>query len=294
MPKKVKVMVLRTAGTNCDAETVFAFESFGAQADAVHINRVIQREVFLENYHILAIPGGFTYGDDIESGRLLANELMLKLGQEIGRFIAEEKLIIGICNGFQVLVKAGILPGLLDKREIPVSGFSQTVTLTHNDAGKFEDRWCYLKVEGQSVWTQGLEKIVYFPVAHAEGKFVPQDKGLLERLEQNGQIAFRYCAPQGQKAKYPENPNGSVGDIAGITDRTGRILGLMPHPERHFLFVQHPYWTRLARNGRYGQGAKIFENGVAYAKKTFLSGAKVSMGGQRAEDRESTFTGNNL
>lgn len=266
----VKVIVLRTAGTNCDAETAFAFRSFGAQVDLVHIKKLFDRQVDLKDYHILAIPGGFTYGDDIESGRILANELSLKLGPELCRFIGDKKLIIGICNGFQVLVKAGILPGPLDKKEEKAHDSSQKATLFNNDSGKFEDRWVHLKVEGGSVWTRGLSEIVYFPVAHAEGKFVPRDGNALNLLKANGQIAFRYCSPQGAKPKYPENPNGSVEDIAGITDATGRILGLMPHPERHFLFTQHPFWTRLNNNGRYGQGAKVFENGIQYVKKFLL------------------------
>jgi phosphoribosylformylglycinamidine synthase subunit PurQ / glutaminase len=269
MSKEVKVLVLRTAGTNCDAETVFAFKSFGAQVDRVHINRLFTQDVRLNDYHILAIPGGFTYGDDIESGRILANELRLKLGPDIGRFIADGKLIIGICNGFQVLVKSGILPGPSKGNNDDKETLLRKATLTNNDSGKFEDRWAYLKVEGQSVWTKGLDRIVYYPVAHAEGKFVVRDQEALAEIKTNGQVAFRYCNAQGKKTSYPGNPNGSVEDIAGITDPTGRILGLMPHPERHFLFVQHPSWTRLKHNGRYGQGAKIFENGVNYIQRTF-------------------------
>lgn len=264
MVKNVKVIVLRTAGTNCDAETAFAFQNYGAQADFVHINQLLTSEVSLKDYHILAIPGGFTYGDDIESGRILANELRLKLGQDVRAFIDDQKLIIGICNGFQVLVKAGILPGVPSTEG---GGFAQKATLTNNDSGKFEDRWVHLKVEGKSVWTQGLSDVVYYPVAHAEGKFVPADEGTLTRFKEGGQVAFRYCSADGRKPHYPQNPNGSTDDIAGITDTTGRVLGLMPHPERHFLFTQHPFWTRLKMNGRYGQGAKIFENGVRYVKE---------------------------
>ncbi|MBI3617620.1 MAG: phosphoribosylformylglycinamidine synthase I, partial [Candidatus Omnitrophica bacterium] len=237
---KVKVIVLRTAGTNCDHEAAFAFESCGARPRLVHINQLLCKEVHLQDFHILAIPGGFTYGDDLGSGRILANELRLKLGEDVRSFIEAKKLIIGICNGFQVLVPAGILPGAAEG-----AGFAQRATLTNNDSGKFEDRWVYLKVEGNSVWTQGLGDVVYLPVAHAEGKFVPADDGVLAQLKQNGQVAFRYCDPRGGKPVYPENPNGSVDDIAGITDKTGRVLGLMPHPERHFLFTRHPFWTRL-------------------------------------------------
>lgn len=258
---KVKVLVLRTAGTNCDLETAFAFESFGAQADRVHIKQLSSDEVSLENYHILAIPGGFSYGDDIESGRILANELRIHLKKDIDNFIRSKKLIIGICNGFQILVKAGILPGL--------SKNGQEATLTHNDSGKFEDRWVHLKVEGQSVWTDELDEVVFYPVAHAEGKFLA-DAGLIKDLSEKKQVVFRYVNPDGSKPDYPADPNGSLNQIAGICDPTGHVLGLMPHPERHFLFQHHPYWTRLDKKEKYGQGAKIFENGVNYIKQNFL------------------------
>ena len=262
MAKSVKVIVIRTAGTNCDTETAYAFQSFGAKADLVHINYLLDGSCKLHDYHILAVPGGFTYGDDIESGRILANELKEKLGGEIKKFIADKKLVIGICNGFQVLAKAGIL---FDGSISSNSDFSQQVTLTSNDSGKFEDRWVHLKVEGDSIWTKGLDDVVYYPVAHAEGKFVAP-AAVLKRLNTNGQVAFRYCAPDGERPDYPDNPNGSLEDIAGITDPTGRILGLMPHPERHFMFVNHPQWTRMSRRSKFGQGARIFQNGCEYAK----------------------------
>lgn len=270
MAKKPKVIVLRTAGTNCDQETAYVFEACGADVDLVHINRLLSREVFLKDYHIMAIPGGFTYGDDIMSGRILANELRLNLGKDIEKFISNGKLIIGICNGFQVLVRSGILPGPVNGKKRWTPDSEQTVTLTNNDSGKFEDRWTHLRVTGRSVWTEGLGDIIYIPVAHAEGKFVPEDNDILNRMEYNEQIAFRYCSSRGNGPKYPENPNGSVDDIAGITDKTGRILGMMPHPERHFLFTQHPFWTRLKRSGPYGHGAKVFENGVNYVKENLL------------------------
>lgn len=265
-----KVIVLRTAGTNCDNETAFAFRTCGAHVDLVHINKLFNKEVFLKNYHIMAIPGGFTYGDDIMAGRILANELRLKLGEDIEEFIQDKKLIIGICNGFQVLVRSGILPGVIDENSNWNKATTQTASLTYNDSGKFEDRWTYLRVTGQSVWTEGITDIIYVPVAHAEGKFVPEDNDLLNKMQANEQIAFRYCSRQGNAPKYPENPNGSVDNIAGITDKTGRILGMMPHPERHFLFTQHPFWTRLNKNSPYGHGAKIFENGVNYVKEDLL------------------------
>ena len=265
MSKKPRVIVLRTAGTNCDQETVFSFEDSGAEVDAVHIKQLREKEVSLHDYHILAIPGGFTYGDDIESGRILANELRVHLGGEIAKFINDGKLIIGICNGFQILVKAGFLPGSNSK-----GALKQTASLTFNDSNKFESRWTYLKASGNSVWTSNIEGVVYYPVAHAEGKFVMPDDKSLRSLIDNNQVVFSYCDADGAETSYPGNPNGSTEHIAGITDKTGRILGLMPHPERHFFANQHPSWTRLKGRGKYGDGARIFQNGVEYVKNNLL------------------------
>lgn len=270
MNKNPKVIVLRTAGTNCDSEMVFAFKTLGADVDLVHINRLLNKEINLQDYHILALPGGFSYGDDIESGKIFANELRLKLGEELRRFISDGKLMIGVCNGFQIMVKAGILPGPLTPQEENDQAVLIKTTLLTNDSGKFEDRWIHLQVEADGPWLAGLKKIIYLPVAHGEGKFVANDKEVLERLDSQGQVAFRYCSESGGKPKYPENPNGSLNNIAGITDKTGRILGLMPHPERHFLFTQHPFWIRLPKNGKFGDGAKIFENGIKYVKENLL------------------------
>jgi phosphoribosylformylglycinamidine synthase len=270
MASKVKVVVLRTAGTNCDAETAFAFERCGAGVDSVHINRFFRREARLEDYHILAVPGGFTYGDDIISGRILANELRLRLGGQVRDFISAGKLMIGICNGFQVLVRAGILPGPLDGETAWHPDTEQSVSLTYNDSGKFEDRWVHLKPSGRSVWTEGLSGVMFLPVAHAEGKFIPRDGRTLDRLRANGQVVLRYCSPDGYAATYPGNPNGSVDEIAGVTDRTGRILGMMPHPERHFVSTQHPFWPRQAGKPGPGDGVGIFENGVRYVRDHLL------------------------
>ena len=265
MPKKVKVLVLRTAGTNCNEETAFAFERVGAEVDQIHINRLIAGEIKLADYHILALPGGFSYGDDIASGRILANELKVKLGEEIKKFIHDGKLILGICNGFQILTKAGFLPGFsLD------NGIQQEATLTTNDSARFEDRWIHLKVSGNSIWIKNLPETIYLPVAHGEGKFIPRDEAILKRIQKNGLVALRYVSEGQAKVEYPENPNGAVDNIAGITDATGRVLGLMPHPERHFLFTQHPFWTRLSKKNEFGVGAKIFENGVSYVRQNLL------------------------
>jgi len=267
MAKNVNAIVLRTAGTNCDQETAFALKDSGAKVDVVHINKILSKEKNLKDYHILAIPGGFSYGDDIAAGRILANELRLKLGKELKAFVDDGKLIIGICNGFQILVKAGLLPGLNGKAK---SSSVQQATLMTNDSGKFEARWTHLKVGGNCVWTKDIGTMVYFPVAHGEGKFICKNKNILKSLVDNRQIVFRYCTQDGNDPAYPENPNGSKDHIAGITDTTGRILGLMPHPERHYLFTQHPFWTRLSKKSRYGDGAKVFQNGVNYVKKNLL------------------------
>ena len=269
MLKKVKVIIIRSAGTNCDQETQFAFESLGAKTELVHIDKLFQKEKHLDDYHILVIPGGFTYGDDIASGKIFANELRLKLAHDLKKFIADGKPAIGICNGFQILVKAGILPGPLSK-ENSLNGFRQTATLVTNDCGKFEDRWIYLKPSGHCVWTRGIDKVITLPVAHGEGKFIPQNNDVLKKIRANGQAVFRYCNSEGQSPKYPENPNGSTDDIAGICDKTGRIFGLMPHPERHFFSTQHPRWTRSRKKEKYGDGAAIFRNGINYVMKNLL------------------------
>ncbi len=263
MPKKVNVIVVRTAGTNCNEETAYAFKYFGAHVNQVHIDALCRGDVKLNDAHILALPGGFSYGDDIASGRILANELRLKLADQIRFFLEQGKLIIGICNGFQILVKAGILPG------IQMMG-AQEATLYHNDSAKFESRWTHLTVEeSKCVWTRGVQPQIYLPVAHGEGKFMVDDQGIMEQMQSNGQIVFRYCGNDGQAPLYPDNPNGSIDHIAGICDPTGRVLGLMPHPERHLLFEQHPFWTRLARSSDVGDGAAIFANGVDYIRKNF-------------------------
>ncbi len=267
---KPRVIVLRTAGTNCDKETAFAFELAGASVEFVHINELTSHRQGLSDYQILALPGGFTYGDDIASGKILANELTYKLRDSLQKFVSDGKLIIGICNGFQILVKAGLLPNL--------SGDCQTIdaTLTLNDSNKFEDRWVYLKrVRNQGtadkcIWTKGINKIIHLPVAHGEGKFIPKDSRILKMLKKEGMIALEYVDENGQRKNYPYNPNGSVDNIAGICDKTGRIFGLMPHPERHISFYQSPYWTKLKQIGeisREGDGLSIFTNGVNFAKK---------------------------
>jgi len=259
--KKVRVLVLRTAGTNCDKETAFAFEEAGATAELAHINRLSSGELELSDYQILAIPGGFSYGDDIASGKILANELKYGIEEDIQKFVRGGKLIIGICNGFQILVKSGLLPNL--------SGDFKTIetTLTLNDSAKFEDRWVYLKkANSKCVWTESIKGTIYLPVAHGEGKFIPKDKKILAELKKNCLVVFEYADKNGRGKGFPYNPNGSVENIAGICDKTGRIFGLMPHPERHISFLQHPRWTRQTKREK-GDGFAIFKSGVDFARK---------------------------
>jgi len=252
---KVKVLVIRAPGTNRDGEAVFAFEKAGAEVTLAHVNQLIRGECGLFDYQIFAIPGGFSYGDDIASGRVLANELKLKFGQDIPKYIDDGRLVFGICNGFQVLVKAGILPRV-NKGEMP------RVTLTNNDSGKFECRWVHLGVNQKSpcVFTKGMESM-YVPVAHGEGKFAGDLKAITEK-----NIAVYYTNEQGDRnASYPFNPNGSVQNIAGICDDSGRVFGLMPHPEDHILVTQHPQWTRLGLK-KGGNAFPLFQNAVKFVK----------------------------
>jgi phosphoribosylformylglycinamidine synthase subunit PurQ / glutaminase len=257
-----KVIILRAAGTNCDEETAFAFQLVGAKTELVHINQLVKGEKELRNYQLLAIPGGFTYGDDIASGKILANELKYKLEEEIRRFIDKGKLIIGICNGFQILVKSGLLPNLNGK-------FHIETTLTLNNSARFEDRWVYLKkMDSRCVWIKDVPKeMVSLPIAHGEGNFIAKDETILKLLDSEGLVVFKYVDQSGNFGNYPVNPNGSVEHIAGICDQTGRIFGLMPHPERHIHCTQHPRWTREGQK-KEGDGLAIFRSGINYAKKT--------------------------
>lgn len=259
-----RVLILKTAGVNCDAETAFAFQSAGALTEHVHINQLAARERKLSDYQIVAFSGGFSYGDDIAAGKILANEIKCRLFDEIKSFVRRDGLIIGICNGFQVLVRSGILPGN--------ETFAQEATLAQNDCGVFQDKWVYLKSPDTShqtpvkcVWTKGLSDSITLPIAHGEGKFIPKNEDVLQRLKDNGQIVFQYCDSRGRIGDSPVNPNGSVESIAAICDATGRVFGLMPHPERHLISLQHPRWTRVGLK-KHGDGYLIFLNAVNYFK----------------------------
>ncbi len=252
---KPRVLILRAPGTNCDGETAYAFQLAGAVVSEFHVNRLIDGTARLADFQIGVIPGGFTYGDDIAAGKVLANELRLKLGEDVSRFIAKGGLFLGVCNGFQVLVKAGLLP--------EPGGDASRVTLTNNDSGKFECRWIHLAADPNSncVFTKGIERMM-LPVAHGEGKLVA-DPAMLPNLN----VALRYCDASGNVAAgYPDNPNGSLDNITGLSDKSGRIFGLMPHPERHVRGTQHPQWT-LSGPRAEGDGLRIFRNAVEWVSR---------------------------
>lgn len=257
-----RVLVLIGYGINCDEETRFAFERTGARADLVHINDLIETPKRLDDYQIVAFPGGFSYGDDTGSGNALAWKIRNNLGIE--RFI-DDKLVIGICNGFQVLVNLGLLPALNGQYG------QRQVALNHNDSARYSDRWVDLDFNGKSPWTKGMGRIS-LPIAHGEGNFYASSE-VLDQIKRKDLVAARYVEGEiCNHFSYPANPNGSLEDIAGITDGTGRIFGLMPHPERAISFTQLPHWTflreKFRREGREipeeARGIKIFENGVKY------------------------------
>jgi len=244
---KPKVLVLRAPGTNCDEETAFAWELAGASPERVHINQLIRGQRRLEEFQILTIPGGFSFADSLGAGKLLANELSHRLREPLHRFVEKDGLILGICNGFQALCKAGLLP---------------RATLVFNDSGRFECRWVTLKPvnRGTCLWTQGIDHPIELPVAHGEGKFVPASEEALRQFWANDQVVFQYVAPDGSEPDYPFDPNGSVDHIAGLCNEKGTVFGLMPHPERHVLPWQHPRFRREER--REGDGLAIFRNAI--------------------------------
>ena len=262
---KPNALVLTGYGINCDEETKFAFERAGAQANLVHINDLIEDKRKLDNYQILAFPGGFSYGDDTGAGNALSNRIRNHLWEEFRSFVEKDKLVIGICNGFQVITNLGLLPAFEGNYG------ARQVALVHNDSARYIDRWVDLEFGGKSVWTNGLPKMS-LPIAHGEGRFYAEE-GILKELNDKSLVSAKYV--NGEICKYqglPHNPNGSLEDIAGITDESGRILGMMPHPERAIDFTHLPNWTllkeQLKRRGEEipteASGIYIFKNGIEY------------------------------
>lgn len=261
----VRGVLVRAPGTNCDRELVRAFEKCGAAVDLIHIQQLLTTADPFGAASIVGFPGGFSYGDDVASGKITAIQLLRKtadatLAEKLNKFIDRGGLVIGICNGFQTLTKAGVLPGLPGSR-------GQDVTLTNNQSGRFEQRWVRLQSIRCRAEFVTPDDVMEMPSAHGEGQFIARDNEVLQQLNQLGLVAFRYISTSGSgNATYPDNPNGSVENIAGICDMRGRVLGLMPHPERNIEFFHHPHWTRSSnRDG--GSGIRLIRNMVEQARR---------------------------
>lgn len=273
MPKQVKAIVIAGNGTNCEREVAFACKLAGADvSDIVHIAELLAGRVKLEDYHLLNLAGGFLDGDDLGSAKAGANRLLHAkvagteetIADQIRQFVADGKLVMGVCNGFQLMVKMGLLPALAGSDK-------QTCSLTFNDGGRFEDRWTWLKVDPDSpcVFTRGLDA-VYLPVRHGEGKFVTDNKGTLMQLEQQHLAVVKYADAELQPTmQYPDNPNGSESAIAGICDPTGRLFGLMPHPEAYVHRTHHPRWTREDLPEE-GMGLWMYQNAIRFIREELL------------------------
>lgn len=256
--KKPKALVLSGYGLNCEEETKFAFELAGGAADVVHINDLIANKNILEKYQILVFPGGFSFGDDTGSGKAYANKIKNHLFTNLNEFVEKDKLVLGICNGFQILTNLGLLPG----------------ALTFNDSARYLDRWVDIKIEGKSPWLEGIDKLMV-PIAHGEGKYFA-GKETLRDLKKEKRVAARYVKEEICRYQdLPANPNGALEDIAGVLSHEGRVLGMMPHPERAMFFHHLPHWPLLKekfkREGKkipkFGPGLKIFQNAIKYFAK---------------------------
>lgn len=270
-----RVLVLRAPGTNCDEETAFAFERAGAVAERVHVNRLIENPALKDRYQILCVPGGFSYGDDIAAGRILATRMRQHLAELVDTFVhgGGDRLVLGICNGMQVLMRLGVLTeNVLPGNESKTGDESQTdspATLTWNNHGRFEDRWVHLAVDQTPcVFLKDVQQM-YLPMAHAEGKFVAESDEVLSALKSQGRLALRYAdgAEGGvvdEVLPFPQNPNGADANVAGLCDASGRVFGLMPHPERHIDPTQHPNWTRRTEQPEFGDGLVMFQNAVGW------------------------------
>jgi phosphoribosylformylglycinamidine synthase subunit PurQ / glutaminase len=254
-----QALVLRTAGVNCDRETALALEQAGARASLVHLHRLVEEPARFDEFAILVLPGGFSYGDDIAAGRVLGHELRHFLGEALQRFVARGGIVLGVCNGFQALVDTGLLEG-------PGHGGPQrSLALSGNESGHFECRWITLKSEASRCPWLVAGELWPAPVAHGEGRLLFRDAATLERLKKQGQIALRYVARDGGSAAYPDVPNGSTEAIAGVCDASGRVLGLMPHPERNVTPWNHPRWPRLGQRSE-GEGLAFYRRMVEVAR----------------------------
>ena len=270
MDKAINVLVLTGYGLNCEKETAAGFDSCGAMSTLQHLNDFLEHPEQLHSFHILVFVGGFSFGDHLGAGTVLANRLKYKLGNELLQFINDGKLVIGICNGFQTLVRLGLVPGFNH------SYFSQEVALGPNDHGVFRDDWVTLVCNPASpcVYTKNID-LITLPIRHGEGKFITANQETLDAIEKQNLVAMRYVDPETGKptTRFPANPNGSLNSIAGVCDPSGRIFGLMPHPEAYLSPFNHPHWTRQKLAGTLpstGLGKLIFQNAVDFAAASCL------------------------
>jgi phosphoribosylformylglycinamidine synthase len=266
---RTRALVLRTAGTNCDGETVRALELAGARVELVHVGRVLAEPARLDEAELLVFPGGFSYGDDVAAGRVFGLELRHGLLEQLCAFVDRGGHVLGVCNGFQVLVESGLLEREEGARELP----PRSIALYDNASNRFECRWVTLRAERSAAAWLEPGWLLPCPVAHGEGRFAVRDEAVLRRLLEKGQVALRYARADGTSASaYPDNPNGSVHGIAGVCDPTGRVLGLMPHPERNVDPWHHPHWTRFAAAGgerSEGEGLRFYRRLVEAAAGAF-------------------------
>jgi len=265
-----RVLIPVGYGLNCEEETAHLFKLSGSDIQKVHINDIRENPKQIADYHIIVFIGGFSDGDHIGAGKVHANRLRYGIKDELNKFILDGNLVLGICNGFQALVKAGFLPGFDQDYQ------TQKMTITYNDSGKFEDRWVHLGVNSHSncIWTRNIEEL-YLPARHGEGKVRILDPNILDRVKRDNQIVAFYIDPADKKPtmEYPLNPNGSDEAISGLCDSTGRIFGLMPHPEAFWSPYNHPYWPRLKLAGILpdeGAGLQVARNGVEYARDNLV------------------------
>ncbi|MGA9598247.1 MAG: phosphoribosylformylglycinamidine synthase I [Acidimicrobiia bacterium] len=256
---KPRALIVHATGTNRDHDVARALDLAGGVPEIVHINALRDATARLLDYQMMVLPGGFSYGDDLGAGKLWAIALRSRLGDDLDEFVDAGRPVIGICNGFQALVKSGLLPALDNHVAVGTrQQWAQQATLTRNESGRFECRWVELVPEGDNIWTRNLEEHIYCPVAHGEGRFLTSDE-TLTALEDAGLVAVRYSS-----GDYPANPNGSMNNIAGISNPAGNVLGLMPHPENHIAPEQHP---RRHHGHQKGLGLALFENGVGHAAR---------------------------
>lgn len=266
---KLRALILTGEGINCDFETALAFKKAGASPERVHINDLIAKPKMLECFHALAIPGGFSFGDDLGAGKAFANKIVHasseggKLFDFLASFIEEGKPVIGICNGFQILAKSGLLPALNGKYG------KQQVSVSYNESGRFENRWVKLKVqESNCIFLKDIQ-FIELPCRHGEGKFIAESETISSLWEKN-LVCLQYADSQGKPTmQYPDNPNGSMNAIAGICNEKGNVLGLMPHPEAFLFATNHPQWTRFKPQDWKGEGLKVFENAVKYLRQNY-------------------------